>query len=343
MEIEKVPDFTIVVADSPDEEALASIDAKAAKKQAEKKHTEDILERVKAIKAGQVNVYPADVQALYDEYNAVLRTKLIAAVVDACRSEISRNIKPVISDKYGRSQYAIAEDCGLDPTAVAKALKHKFYLPTDSCEKFCYKYLNKSVHEVLFGVAKATPLPRNLNFLGQELYKLSSSNGNGAYELCSLYMLCKEIFDKDEDRAGDSLDTPVVEGNALAICKERLFEIADGLFCIPEESAGRVLSPNVRAWIRKIQHSAVESCTTFAIMHLAIEFQTTLDYLLVRNYARIGDISYRNEDGEEVVIRDRYVKDIIGMILRMSEYARTDFIRQAWYRLFQITAHTSLL
>lgn len=343
METEKTPNFTIIVADSPNEEALASIDEKAAKKQAEVKHTEEILERVKAIKAGQIHVYPADVQALYGEYNAVLRTKLIAAVLDACRSEISKNIKPVIIDKYGRSQYAIAEDCGLDPTAVAKALKHKFYLPADSCEKFCYKYLNKSVHEVLFGVAKATPLPRNLNFFGQELDKLSSSNGNGAYELCSLYMLCKEIFDKDEGKTLDSLDAPVVEGSALAICKERLFEIADGVFCIPEESAGRILSPNVRAWIRKIQYSAEESCTTFAIMHLAIEFQTTLDYLLVRNYARVGDISYRNEDGEEVVIRDRYVKDIIGMILQMSEYARTDFIRQAWYRLFQITAHTSLL
>lgn len=343
METEKIPDFTIIVADSPDEEALASIDEKAAKKQAESKHTEEVLERVKAIKAGRVHVYPVDAQTLYDEYSAPLRTRLIAAVLDACRSEISRNIKPVLIDKYGRSQYAIAEDCGLDPTAMARALKHKFYLPTDSCEKFCYKYLNKSVHEVLFGVAKATPLPRNLNFLGQELDKLSSSNGNGAYELCSLYMLCKEIFDRDEGRTVDSLDAPVVEGSALAICKERLFEIADGVFCIPEESAGRSLSPNVRGWIRKIQYSAVEGCTTFAIMHLAIEFQTTLDYLLVRNYARVGDICYRNEDGEEIVIRDRYVKDIISMILQMSEYARIDFIRQVWYRLFQITGHTSLL
>lgn len=335
METEKIPDFTIIVADSPDEEALASIDERAAKKQAESKHKEEVLERVEAIKAGRVHVYPVDAQALYDEYSAPLRTKLISAVLDACRSEISRDIKPVLIDKYGRSQYAIAEDCGLDPTAMARALKHKFYLPTDSCEKFCYKYLNKSVHEVLFGVAKATPLPRNLNFLAQELDKLSSSNGNGAYELCSLYMLCKEIFDRDEGKTVDSLDAPVVEGNALAICKERLLEIADGVFCIPEESAGRTLSPNVRTWIRRIQYSAVEGCTTFAIMHLAIEFQTTLDYLLVRNYTRIGDICYRNEDGEEIVIRDRYVRDIIGMILQMSEYARTDFIRQAWYRLFQ--------
>lgn len=343
METEKTPNFTIIVADSPEEEALASIDEESVKKRTESTHAEDVLERVNAIKAGQVRVYPVDVEVLYNEYNASLRTKLAAAVFDACRSEISRNVKPVLRDKYGRSQYAIAEDCGLDPTAVARALKRKFYLPTDSCEKFCYKYLNKSVHEVMFGVAKATPLPRHLNFLGQELYKLSSSDGNGAYELCSLYMLCKEIFDKDENGIRDSLDTPVVEGRALAICKERLLEIADGVFCIPEESAGRVLSSNVRGWIRKIQYSTVEGCTTFAIMHLAMEFQTTLDYLLVRDYTRFGDISYRTEDGEEVVIKDRYVKDIIGMILRMSESARTDFIRQVWYRLFIRTAHTSLL
>ena len=56
MGTEKTPNFTIIVADSPNEEALASIDEKAAKKQAEAKHTEEILERVKAIKAGQIHV-----------------------------------------------------------------------------------------------------------------------------------------------------------------------------------------------------------------------------------------------------------------------------------------------
>lgn len=282
-------------------------------------------------------------QALYEEPNAVLRTRLIAAVLDACRDGIGRDVKEVISDKYGRSQYAIAEDCRLDPTGFARALNHKFYLPLDSCEKFCYKYLNKSIHEVLFGAAKATPLPRHLNFLGQQLYKLSVSNRDGKNELHSLYMLCKEIFDKDDRAIQYSLDAPVIEGNALAICRERLFEIADGVFCIPEEGAGRVLSPNVRTWIRRIQHCAKESCTTFAVMHLAIEFQTTLDYLLVRNYAQIGDISCRNEDGKEIIIRDRYAKDIFGMILLMSENARTDFIGQAWHRLFQITGRMSLL
>lgn len=337
METEKTPNFTIIVADTPEEEALASIDtsrsAKAAKKQAEAKHAEEVRERIEAIKAGQVNVYPVDMQALYEEPNSVLRTQLIAAVLDACRAEIARNTKSVISDKYGRSQYAIAEDCGLDPTAFARALNHKFYLPLDSCEKFCYKYLNKSIHEVLFGTAKATPLPRHLNFLGQELYKLSSSDGDCAYELCSLYMLCKEILAKDEGGHQYSLDAPVVEGSARAICRERLFEIADGVSSVPEESAGRFLSPNVRTWIRRIQYSGEGSCTPFSIMHLAIEFQTTLDYLLVRNYAQVGDISFRSEDGKEIVIGDRYVKDIFGMILQMSEHARTDFIRQAWHRL----------
>lgn len=68
-------------------------------------------------------------------------------------------------------------------------------------------------------------------------------------------------------------------------------------------------------------------------MHLAIEYQTTMDYLLVRNYVQVGDICYRDEDGSEVIIKDRYARDIFGMILQMSEKARTEFIRQAWYRL----------
>lgn len=108
----------------------------------------------------------------------------------------------------------------------------------DSCEKFCYKYLNKSIHELFFGVSKATPLPRHLNFLGQELDRLSDAGSDGAYELCSLYILCKEIFDRDENKFQNSLDTPVVEGAAFAICRERLYEMADGVFSIPEEALG---------------------------------------------------------------------------------------------------------
>lgn len=57
METEKTPQFTIIVADKPEEEALASIDSssssKAAKKQAEAKHAAEVQERIKSIKAGQ--------------------------------------------------------------------------------------------------------------------------------------------------------------------------------------------------------------------------------------------------------------------------------------------------
>lgn len=337
METEKTPQFTIIVADKPEEEALASIDSssssKAAKKQAEAKHAAEVQERIKSIKAGQEKVYPVDVQSLYEVSNPTLRTKLIAAVLDACRGEIMQRTDAVIKEKYGRSRYAIAEDCGMDQTALARTLNRRFYLPMDSCEKFCYKYLNKSIHELFFGVSKATPLPRHLNFLGQELDRLSDAGSDGAYELCSLYILCKEIFDRDENKFQNSLDTPVVEGAAFAICRERLYEMADEVFSIPEEGAGRVLSSNVRAWIRKIQYSEEANGTTFAIMHLAIEYQTTMDYLLVRNYTQVGDICYRCEDGSEVIIRDRYARDIFSMILQMSEKARTEFICQAWYRL----------
>lgn len=44
-----------------------------------------------------------------------------------------------------------------------------------------------------------------------------------------------------------------------------------------------------------------------------------MDYLLVRNYVQVGDICYRDEDGSEVIIKDRYARDIFGMILQMSE------------------------
>ena len=57
METEKTPQFTIIVADKPEEEALASIDSssssKAAKKQAEAKHAAEVQERIKSIKTGQ--------------------------------------------------------------------------------------------------------------------------------------------------------------------------------------------------------------------------------------------------------------------------------------------------
>lgn len=338
MSTEKTPNFTIIVADTPDEVALASSNAKRevekeAKKQAEEKRVAEVQNQINAIKSGQIRMYPIDMQSLYDEPNSVLRSKLISTVVDANRTEIARNTKSYINDKYGRSQYTIAEDCGIDRTAFAKSMNHKFYVPLDSCEKLCYKYLNKTVHELMFGAPKVTPLPRHLNFLGQELAKLSESDGDGAYELCSLYMTCKEIFDKDSDRNDDLLSQPTAEGAALAICKERIFEIAGGLFSLPEESAGHSLSPNVRSWIRKVTYSENERCTIFSIMHLAIEYQTTLDYLLVRNYAQLGDICCRSEDGADILITDRYAKDIISMILQMSEHARAEFLRQAWSRL----------
>lgn len=88
METEKTPQFTIIVADKPEEEALASIDSssssKAAKKQAEAKHAAEVQERIKSIKTGQEKVYPVDVQSLYEVSNPTLRTKLIAAANRCC-------------------------------------------------------------------------------------------------------------------------------------------------------------------------------------------------------------------------------------------------------------------
>ena len=81
METEKTPQFTIIVADKPEEEALASIDSssssKAAKKQAEAKHAAEVQERIKSIKTGQekVSLYMRCPIQLFEQ-NSSLRSSM---------------------------------------------------------------------------------------------------------------------------------------------------------------------------------------------------------------------------------------------------------------------------
>lgn len=326
--------FEVVVKDVP--EVVPSkrrATTKTLDKEAEDARIAECLQRIEDIKKNHNGTYPLDIEALRSESVATLRNKAMSAEIESARWQISKIVSKFLSDTGDFRKVALAEDCGVDSGQFARALRTRFSMPPDALAVFCYRYYHKTAHELMFGAPMPTPLPRYLQKFALALNDIIQKDSQ---LLLELYVGCVSTYSNDEKHALPVKEGGSPAGTAIRILRERLYEIADDKYCLPVDATTNFLTANTRATIKKILYDGENNyiSSIFFMMKLAIEYETTLDYLMVQNYAEIGDLSVIAKDGKQVIISDRYVKGIIGMTLMMSEEKRQEYLGKTLSKLF---------
>lgn len=324
-------DFKVIIADSsPVDDPKSKRTGKSIDKEAEEARKAEVLKQVETIKKNHSGTYPIDISAIQSEHNALLRDAILSAEIDSARWKISERITEYLSEK-GFPKVALANDCGVDAGQFARALKTRFSMPPDALAVFCYKYYRKTAQELMFGAPRPTPLPRYLEKFAVLLNDLREKD---QYSLCSLYVSCADIFKEDNAAAKPIVTGGSPSGTAISILRNRLIELADGVYMLPVDATKNFLSSNTRVTIQKLLNDGENNYigSIFFMMKLAVEYDTTLDYFLVQDYTALGDVC-AHMDGQEVLITDQYVKAILGMVLLMSEPKRNEFLSRAWYTL----------
>lgn len=317
--------FEIVVeeTESPDVLLEEGFDRPDEKDRAE--YVAEVRARLAEMKEKHDGPFPIEFDAIRAESDPVLRHDIAAAQIDSARWKVGQRIAAELKEK-GVRKIKVAEVCGCHPSQLTRALSGQFMMPPDSLVILCNRFLFRTVHETMFGAPMVTQLPKHLSLLAREL---TSAKADVRSELHSR---CQEILMGSKTAANISRPD-----DAVSVLKERVIEFADDRYCFVTNAPGRRYVSQLSMAVRKLTllrddgKNHIGSLLFF--MQMAIELGTSLDYLMVRNYARFGDVSYQNKRGGYSEVNNRKVKEIIEMLLDMPEEAMQQFLNEAWSQL----------
>lgn len=195
-----------------------------------------------------------------------------------------------------------------------------FVLPPRSLVKLAYNYLNESCNMLYFGSKGITVLSRHESQLLNILVQMDSGSKEDVLGT-AVSMLEK---DREDGTLAESLSD-------IEILRRRLAELASDKYVRPADVTGENTVANIKSVIRKVTSDvAIEAPTIKAIMYIALELRTSIDYLIAPDYSQYTDLRFYNKPDNEVVTDTAALK-IFSLYLRVSDESKARLAALAYH------------